>query len=134
MLLQNKNAVIYGGGGSLAGAVARVMAGEGANIFLAGRNIASLQQVREEIIRNGGKARVAEVNTMDKNSVDTHMSSVAAAGSVDISFNLTGIYNVQNIDLVDMSLNDFAQPVHETMITQFLTATAAARVMPAIWA
>jgi len=34
MLLKNKNAVIYGAGGSLGGAVARAFATEGANIFL----------------------------------------------------------------------------------------------------
>ena len=58
MLLKNKNAVIYGGGASLAGAVARTMAREGATIFLAGRNTASLQKVKEEIIQNGGRAEV----------------------------------------------------------------------------
>nr|MDQ4040446.1 SDR family oxidoreductase [Actinomycetota bacterium] len=37
MLLQSKNAVIYGGGGSIGGAVARAFAREGARVFLAGR-------------------------------------------------------------------------------------------------
>ena len=37
MLLENKNAVIYGAGGSIGGAVAREFAHEGARIFLAGR-------------------------------------------------------------------------------------------------
>ena len=37
MLLEGKNAVIYGGGGSIGGAVARTFAREGVNVFLAGR-------------------------------------------------------------------------------------------------
>jgi 3-oxoacyl-[acyl-carrier protein] reductase len=37
MLLQNKNAVIYGGGGAIGAAVARAFAREGAKVFLAGR-------------------------------------------------------------------------------------------------
>jgi NAD(P)-dependent dehydrogenase (short-subunit alcohol dehydrogenase family) len=37
MLLENKNVVIYGGGGSIGGAVAREFAREGARVFLAGR-------------------------------------------------------------------------------------------------
>ncbi|TMK96414.1 MAG: 3-oxoacyl-ACP reductase, partial [Actinobacteria bacterium] len=37
MLLENKNAVIYGGGGSVGGAVSRAFASEGAKVFLAGR-------------------------------------------------------------------------------------------------
>lgn len=36
MLLENKNAMIYGGGGSIGGAVAREFAREGAKVFLAG--------------------------------------------------------------------------------------------------
>jgi len=35
MLLMNKNAVIYGGGGAIGGAVARAFAREGAKVFLA---------------------------------------------------------------------------------------------------
>lgn len=59
MLLKDKIAVIYGGGNSLAGAVARAMAREGAYVFLAGRNIASLQKVKEEITLRGGHAEAA---------------------------------------------------------------------------
>src|SRR3981081_2897295 len=37
MLLEGKNAVIYGGGGAIGGAVARGLAREGARVFVAGR-------------------------------------------------------------------------------------------------
>lgn len=37
MLLDSKNAVIYGAGGSIGGAVAHAFAREGARVFLAGR-------------------------------------------------------------------------------------------------
>jgi NAD(P)-dependent dehydrogenase (short-subunit alcohol dehydrogenase family) len=49
MLLENKNAVIYGGGGSVGGAVARAFAREGAQVFLAGRTPAKLEAVAEQI-------------------------------------------------------------------------------------
>jgi 3-oxoacyl-[acyl-carrier protein] reductase len=48
MLLKNKNAVIYGGGGAIGGAVARVFAREGARVFLAGRTLQSLEEVAED--------------------------------------------------------------------------------------
>ena len=54
MLLENKNAVIYGGGGAIGGAVARAFAGEGARVFLAGRTLATLEAVAEEIRSAGG--------------------------------------------------------------------------------
>lgn len=37
-ILRNRNAVIYGGGGSLGSTIARAIAKEGANVFLAGRS------------------------------------------------------------------------------------------------
>ena len=57
MLLENKNAVIYGGGGSIGGAVARAFAREGARVFLAGRTPATLEAVAEEIRSAGGSGR-----------------------------------------------------------------------------
>ncbi len=49
MLLENKNAVIYGGGGAIGGAVARAFAREGARVFLTGRTLARVEAVAEEI-------------------------------------------------------------------------------------
>jgi NAD(P)-dependent dehydrogenase (short-subunit alcohol dehydrogenase family) len=130
MLLKDKNAVIYGGGASLAGAVALVMAREGARIFLAGRNTASLEKMKEEIIQKGGRAEVAKVNALEEDSVRRHLRQVVdSAGTVDISFNLIGIHNVQNIPLIEMALADFVQPISDSMTTQFLTSTVAGEVM-----
>ena len=45
MLLEDKNAVIYGGGGSIGGAAGRAFAREGARVFLAGRTRVRLEDV-----------------------------------------------------------------------------------------
>jgi NADP-dependent 3-hydroxy acid dehydrogenase YdfG len=50
VLLENKNAVIYGGRAKVGGAVARAFAREGAKIFLTGRTLESLEEVAEEIV------------------------------------------------------------------------------------
>jgi NAD(P)-dependent dehydrogenase (short-subunit alcohol dehydrogenase family) len=130
MLLKNKNAVIYGGGASLAGAVARTMAREGARIFLAGRNLASLQKVRDEIIKEGGQAEAAALDALDEDAVRKHIQQVVdKAGTIDISFNLVGITAVQNIPLIEMTLPEFVTTITEIMTTQFLTTTAAGQIM-----
>ena len=49
MLLKDKNAVIYGGGGAVGGVVARAFAREGARVFLAGRTLAKLEHVAADI-------------------------------------------------------------------------------------
>ena len=49
MLLEDKTAVIYGGGGAIGGGVARVFAREGARLFLAGRTRSKLEAVAEAL-------------------------------------------------------------------------------------
>ena len=56
MLLKDKTAIIYGGGGAVGGAVAKAFAREGAYVFLAGRTAEKLERVAREIRANGGKA------------------------------------------------------------------------------
>ena len=65
MLLENKNAVIYGGGGAIDGAVARAFAREGARTFLAGRTLEPLEAVAGEISTTGGVAETAQVDALD---------------------------------------------------------------------
>lgn len=130
MLLKDKNAVIFGGGGSLGGAVARAFAKEGARVFVTGHRGDSIKKTAAEITAEGGHASYAIVDALDKKSIEDFLNEVVeTAGSVDITFN--GIYtkDVQNIPLVEMSWDDFDRPIHTGMKTAFLTATAAARVM-----
>jgi NAD(P)-dependent dehydrogenase (short-subunit alcohol dehydrogenase family) len=132
MLLENKSAVIYGAGGSVGGAVARAFAGEGAKVFLAGRTLATLEGVAEEISAAGGEAEIAQVDALDQEAVDEHADAAAAeAGGIDISFNSIGHGDVHGIPLVDMAFEDFARPITTAMRSQFLTARAAARHMVA---
>jgi 3-oxoacyl-[acyl-carrier protein] reductase len=128
--LKNKNAVIYGAGGSLGGAVAKALADAGAKVFLTGRNIRPVQKVADEIIETGGIAEVDEVDALDENAVSKHMESlVKKAGTVDISFNAIGDDIVMNVPLVDISVDDFVSPITMIMQTRFITAKAAAKVM-----
>jgi NAD(P)-dependent dehydrogenase (short-subunit alcohol dehydrogenase family) len=129
MLLENKIAVIYGAGGSIGGAVARAFAHEGARLFLAGRTQASLENVADEIHSDGGTVDTAVVDALDEQAVDRFMDGVIEqAGQVDISFNLISIGDVQE-PLLEISVENFMQPIMNAMRTQFLTTRAAARHM-----
>ncbi len=130
MLLENKNAVIYGGGGSIGGAVARAFAREGAKVFLAGRTQAKLGKVAAEIRSAGGVAETAHVDALDERAVHEHADAVAAtAGGIDVSFNLISHGDVQGTPLAEMALEDFERPVVTAVRTMFLTSKAAARHM-----
>jgi 3-oxoacyl-[acyl-carrier protein] reductase len=130
MLLEGKNAVIYGAGGSIGSAVARAFAREGAKIFLAGRIRLKLEEVAQQIRSAGGVAETAQVDAIDEQAVDQHADAVAAsAGSIDVSFNLISVGDVQGTPLAEMPLQDFERPVMTAVRTQFLTSRAAARHM-----
>jgi 3-oxoacyl-[acyl-carrier protein] reductase len=130
MLLQNKNAVIYGAGGFIGGAVARAFAREGAKVHLAGRTLAKLDRVAADIRAAGGTAEPAQVEALDEQAVNRFVDDVAAgAGSVDISFNVISSRDVQGTPLVEMSVGDFMQPITTVLRSHFLTGRAAARHM-----
>jgi 3-oxoacyl-[acyl-carrier protein] reductase len=130
VLLEDRNAVIYGGGGSVGSAVARAFAREGARVFLAGRSPAPLEAVAAEIAAAGGRAETAQVDALDERAVDQHADAVAEeAGSIDISFNTIGHGDVHGLPILDMPYEDFARPIAVAMRTLYLTARAAARHM-----
>ena len=130
MLLEDKSAVIYGGGGAIGGAVARAFAREGARVFLAGRTLATLDAVAEEIRAAGGAADTAEVDALDEMAVDEHADAVATkAGGIDVSFNLISHGVVQGTPMAEMALEDYLRPVVTAVTTTFLTWRAAARHM-----
>jgi 3-oxoacyl-[acyl-carrier protein] reductase len=127
MLLERKNAIIYGGGGAIGSAVAAAFAAEGARVFLAGRTLEKLETTAEVIRRDGGEAHTAQLDALDEQAGDAHADAVASdAGSVDISFNLITHGDVQGTPLVEMTPEDFARPVERAVRTMFLTSRAAA--------
>ena len=130
LLLERKNAVIYGGAGSVGAAVARAFAREGARVFLAGRTLATLDRVAEELAGSGGPVETAEVDALDQRAVDEHADAVAArAGGIDVSFNAISHGDVHGVPLLELSLEDFARPITVAVRSQFLTTRAAARHM-----
>ena len=136
MLLQNKSAIIYGAGG-VGSAIARAFALQGARVFLAGRTLAKVEAVANEIVKAGGTAEAAQVDALDERSVEQHADDVVRkAGRIDISFNSVGIpgervaeHNMQGVPFVRLPLDSFVEPITTYTRANFLTARAAARRM-----
>jgi NAD(P)-dependent dehydrogenase (short-subunit alcohol dehydrogenase family) len=132
MMLQNKIAVIYGAGGAIGGAVARVFAREGAKVFLTGRHRAPVELVANAIVAVGGFADVAEVDALDEDAVDQHLQSVIdQVGRVDISFNAVGLPPATSlgVPLMELPIAQFSEPIAGYTRSYFLTARLAARRM-----
>jgi 3-oxoacyl-[acyl-carrier protein] reductase len=130
MLLKNKNAVLYGAGGAIGGAVARAFAREGAKVFLTGRTRASLDAVAQDIAGSGGEAEAAQVDALDKQAIERHLAEVVrTTGRIDLSLNIIGLGDTQGFPLVEMEQESFTLPIVNAMTSHFLTATAAAHYM-----
>jgi NAD(P)-dependent dehydrogenase (short-subunit alcohol dehydrogenase family) len=132
MLLQDKNAVIYGAGGAIGSAVARAFAKEGAKLFLTGRLRAPVEAVAKQIVSAGGSAEAAAVDALDEQAIDKHLQSVIdEVGRVDISFNAVGFPNTKilGVRLLELDVTQFSLPVTTYATSYFLTARMAARRM-----
>lgn len=130
MLLENKVAVIYGGGGSIGGAAARVFAREGARLFLAGKSLPRLGAAASAARAEGAEVSIAVVDAMDQAAVDRHVDEVTdAAGRIDIALNAVGFDHVQGLPIGETSLDDYLHPVVGYLQTNFVTAKAVSRPM-----
>jgi 3-oxoacyl-[acyl-carrier protein] reductase len=130
MLLQDRTAVVCGGGGSVGGAIARAFARAGATVHLAGRTEATLRVVADELAATGGQAHIAVVDALDEAEVDRHAAAVVErSGTLDISVNVISDQDVQGTPMVEMSVEDYLRPVEVAVRSKFLTARAAARYM-----
>jgi 3-oxoacyl-[acyl-carrier protein] reductase len=129
VLLENKNAVVYGAGGAIGAAVAGAFAREGARVFLAGRTRAPLDRVAGEISAAGGMAEVDEVDALDERQVEDHVAAITRKVGLDISFNAISHADVHGRPLLEMALEDFARPITIAVRSVFLTSRAAARHM-----
>ena len=129
MMLENKTAAIYGGGGAIGGAVARAFADAGARVYLAGRSRARLEKVANDI---GNAAGVAEVDALDERAVAEHADAVAAdVGGIDIALNAVSSLVQNTAPLAELTLDEFMHPIDTFLRTNLITAKAVARHMTA---
>ncbi|MGM5004182.1 3-ketoacyl-ACP reductase [Bacillus licheniformis] len=90
--LQNKTALITGGGRGIGRATAIALAKEGVHIGLIGRTAANLEKAAEELKAFGVKVSVAAADVKDLTAVERAVQSVKEElGQIDILINNAGI-------------------------------------------
>jgi 3-oxoacyl-[acyl-carrier protein] reductase len=90
-VLHDKNAVIFGAGGSIGAAVAKEFAAGGACVFLAGRTKAGLDAAAKQINANGGEARTALVDVLDDPGLNRYIDGIVTqVGRIDIVLDAAG--------------------------------------------
>jgi 3-oxoacyl-[acyl-carrier protein] reductase len=132
-MLQDKSAVVFGGGGSIGSAVAQELAHEGAEVFLAGRSPTSIEVAAKQITAAGGRAHADVVDALDETAVDDYLDAVVRrSGGIDIELNATGppirAYG-HGKPVLELAVEEFMTPVATVLRSQFITGRSAARHM-----
>src|SRR6202035_2177128 len=97
--LQNKVAVVTGGGAGIGQATCELFAEEGAAVVVAERNPDTGRAVAEEITRSGGKALFVPTEVADEDSIRRMVAETARVfGPINILVNNAGIFILRGIE------------------------------------
>jgi 3-oxoacyl-[acyl-carrier protein] reductase len=90
--LENKVAIVTGGGTGIGRGVARALASEGARVVVCGRRRDRLEQTVEAIRQAGGSALAVQADVSDVHDVDRLVTTTMETyGKIDILINNAGI-------------------------------------------
>src|SRR5207249_1816111 len=106
---------------------------EGAEVFISGRNCASVEEVKKQIAAVGGKVHAAVVDARDDGAVAKYLDGiVATAGGIDVEFNAIGPRATEygnGKHAVDLNVEEYMVPLETIVKSRFITARNAARQM-----
>jgi NAD(P)-dependent dehydrogenase (short-subunit alcohol dehydrogenase family) len=132
-VLRGKRAVVFGAAGTIGAAVARQFVAAGADVFLSGRTMSTVEAVAKHITANGGRARAAVVDTLDDAAVNQYLDGIAnEVGTIDIVLDASGPVAKEygNTKMaVDLPIDEFMVPLVTMVKSRFITARAGARHM-----
>lgn len=120
--LQNKVAVITGGGSGMGRAGAEAMAAEGARVVVADINEAKAQSVVEKITAAGGTASLSITDVSDSEAVQKMVDdTIALHGRIDVLYHSAA--DVHFINNYDRCILDMPEDTWHRMIDIHLTGT-----------
>lgn len=124
--LSGRVVVVVGANGGLGSAFARQAGRAGAEVVLAGRRVAALERLYDEIIAEGGKAALYPLNLAGASPDDYHQMASGIAsqcGGIDalviVSAHQRGLGTVANADPVE-----WLEGLHVNLTAPFLLAQA----------
>ena len=131
--LNGKRALVFGAGGSIGAAVAREFAAQGAEVFLSGRTKSKVEALAKEIDPTGKRVHAAQVDANDEAAVSAYVEDVVReAGGVDVVVNAVGPPLQEyggGVNALDITVDQYMNPLMTVVRPQFITAMAAARHM-----
>jgi NAD(P)-dependent dehydrogenase (short-subunit alcohol dehydrogenase family) len=126
--LDDKTAIVTGGGRGLGGYMAEALSDAGANVVLCSRNIEPLEEMRQEIEARGGHALAFSCDVTEQEDVDGVVeTTVETFGSVDILVNNSGA--TWGAPPTEMPLEKFDQVIAVNVRGTFVMSQAVGRRM-----
>lgn len=123
MNLNGKNAIVTGGGRGLGKAVALILASEGVNVGITGRNEENLKMTVDEIQKLGVNAAYAVFSIDNEIHVKAGIESIAEQlGGIDILINNAGIGDFGSIE--EMSSETWEQVIKTNLFGVYYAAKA----------
>lgn len=99
MSLQNKTAIITGASSGIGKATALKLAKEGASVVLCARSEDVLNELRDKVENDGGKALVVKTDVTKPDEIENAVSqALAEYGSVDVLINNAGLMPISYVE------------------------------------
>jgi NAD(P)-dependent dehydrogenase (short-subunit alcohol dehydrogenase family) len=109
MRLQDKVAIVTGGGRGIGKAISLAFSAEGASVVLAATSLSKLEETAEEISKKGGKAKAVQTDITDERQVERLVNvTIKEYGKIDILINNSGIGG-PTVGVVDLKLEDWSK-------------------------
>ncbi len=130
MKLKDRVAIVTGGGTGIGKAISLAFADEGAAVVVAARNVARLEEVADQIISRGGKAKAIQTDISDHDQIKRVVAeTVEEFGRLDILINNAAAHSDKNADVPDMDLDVWYDTLDVNISGTMLCAREAMKVM-----
>ena len=126
--LESLTAIVTGASSGIGRAVAEQLGAAGAHVFLTGRTVAAMENCKESIEKQGGKATVIQADLRDisqvSNPIDT---AIGATGRLDIMVNNAGLEFPASI--IDGDPEDWRTMLETNVLALLVGCQAAVKAM-----
>lgn len=119
--VKNKNVLIVGATGGIGSRVAKLLAGSGANLFLAGRNSEKLAALAQELNLPSAKTLALDISKPSEVAV-LKDQFFAQYPTIDVLVNAAGLGIIKSSDT--LTEEEFMQTIHTNLYAPFLLVKA----------
>jgi len=96
--LQNKTALVTGGGSGIGEAIAQTFANQDAKVFIIDQNLDAANKTVEKINKKGLSAKAYKCDVSNNKNVSNVINEISKTSTIDILINNAGIAHVGNIE------------------------------------